>query len=157
MQNWYLIQTKLREENIAIENLENQQFTTYCPKVLLKNKIVALFPRYVFVKSSYREQDISPIKSTKGVVNIVRFGSDFATVPDKIIFDLKSREKSTGDKMIEMNSLHCGDKVEILDGVFKGNNAIFSDLSGENRAIILLKILNQEQKIFIDNKNIKKF
>ena len=157
MVNWYLIQTKLREESVAIHNLENQNFTTYCPKILLNNKIVPLFPRYVFIKPSHLEQDIHPIKSTKGVANIVRFGLKFAKVPESIINALKSREKSTGDKIIAMNSLHSGDKVEILDGVFKGNNAIFDEKNGENRAIILLKILNQEQKITIENKDIKKF
>ena len=49
MQNWYLIKTKSRQENVAIKNLENQQYSTYCPTVTINNKHIVLFPGYLFI------------------------------------------------------------------------------------------------------------
>jgi transcriptional antiterminator RfaH len=157
MQNWYLVQTKLGGESVAIENLNNQGFMTYCPMLKIKNKTQALFPRYVFVGIKNEQQDTRPIRSTKGVNNMVRFGSEVARVPQKIIDDIKNQESQTADKIIDFSRFHSGDKVEIMSGVFEGNNAIFSNYDGDSRVILLIKMINQEQKIKVDKKQIKKF
>ena len=49
MGNWYLIKTKPRQENVAIKNLENQEYSTYCATVTINNKHVVLFPGYIFI------------------------------------------------------------------------------------------------------------
>ena len=49
MKKWYLIKTKPRQENTAIINLENQEYTTYCPVAKINKKNVVLFPGYVFI------------------------------------------------------------------------------------------------------------
>jgi transcriptional antiterminator RfaH len=39
-----------------------------------------------------------------------------------------------------------GDKLEVLDGPFRGLNAIFSQIDGDSRAIVLITILSQKVK-----------
>ena len=92
MRNWYLIKTKPRQENVAIKNLENQKYSTYCPTVTINNKLVVLFPSYLFIYLDKEKENWSPISSTKGVVNFVRFGLNFAQVPDIIIKFLKANQ-----------------------------------------------------------------
>ena len=51
---------------------------------------------------------------------------------------------------------HSGDYVLITEGVFQGIKAIYQEPDGETRSILLLKILNNEVKKSVDNKEFKK-
>ena len=147
MKNWYLIQTKPKQEKMASQNLINQNFEIYYPKTQIKNKVVALFPRYIFIQLDDQNQNWSPIRSTKGVANFVRFGIKFAKVPNYIIDTIKQQESKTVDKLIDLSKFHKGDAIQIQDGALKGQQAIFSHYDGQMRAIVLLKILHQEQQV----------
>ena len=62
MKNWYLLKSKPRQENVAVDNLQNQNYRTYCPKVIINNKTVILFPGYIFIQLDKKTQNWSPIK-----------------------------------------------------------------------------------------------
>ncbi len=154
MKNWYLIQTKPKQEKMASQNLINQNFEIYYPKTQIKNKVVALFPRYIFIQLDDQNQNWSPIRSTKGVANFVRFGIKFAKVPNYIIDTIKQQESKTIDKLIDLSKFHKGDAIQIQDGALKGQQAIFSHYDRQMRAIVLLKILHQEQILTIKESEI---
>ena len=147
MKNYYLVQSKPRQEDIAIQNLENQGYHVFHPKANIKGKIVSLFPRYLFVQLDSESQDWSPIRSTTGVLNFVRFGLSFAKVPDEIVDMIKNQQQQTIDKIIDLSKFHKNDDVEILAGPFKGQKAIFSSYNADERVIVLLKILNNQQEL----------
>ena len=87
---WYLLSTKLRSEKIAYENLINQGHETFLPTLTIKNKLLAIFPGYIFVKPKKGGSYIS-IKSTKGVKQFVKFENTFPRVSDDLIEFLKSQ------------------------------------------------------------------
>jgi len=147
MKNYYLVQSKPRQEDIATQNLENQGYHVFHPKANIKGKIVSLFPRYLFVQLDSESQDWSPIRSTTGVLNFVRFGLSFAKVPDEIVDMIKNQQQQTIDKIINLSKFHKNDDVEILAGPFKGQKAIFSSYNADERVIVLLKILNNQQEL----------
>ena len=149
MRNWYLIKTKTRQENIAIQNLKNQEYSTYCATVKIDNKHVVLFPGYIFIHLDKKIDNWSPIRSTKGVINFVRFGLSFAQVPDKVIEFIKANQLITLEKFKNLDKLKPGDKVQITEGVFKNCIAIFKSYKSEERIILLMKILGQQQAINI--------
>ena len=154
MKNWYLIQTKPKQEEVASSNLANQNFEIYYPKTQINNKVIALFPRYLFIQLDDKNQNWSPIRSTKGVANFVRFGVKFAKVPNDIIEVIKQQEGDTADKLIDLSKFHQGDSVQIQEGVLKGQQAIFSHYDGQMRAIVLLKILHQDQRLALKESEI---
>jgi len=154
VKNWYLIQTKPGQEEVASQNLINQNFDVYYPKTQIKKKIIALFPRYIFIQLDDKNQNWSPIRYTKGVANFVRFGIKFASVPDDIINAIKQQEGDTVEKLIDLSKFHKGDAIQIKEGALKGQQAIFSHYDGQMRAIILLKILHQEQKLALKESEI---
>ena len=147
MKKWYLIKTKPRQESTAIVNLENQGYTTYCPVVKINKKNVVLFPGYLFIYLDKHNENWSPIRSTKGVINFVRFGLSFAQVPDKVIEFIKANQLITLEKFKNLDKLKPGDKVQITEGVFKNCIAIFKSYKPEERIILLMNILGQQQKI----------
>ena len=154
MQNWYLIKTKSRQENVAIKNLENQDYSTYCPTVKIKKKHVVLFPGYLFIHLDKKKENWSPIRSTKGVVNFVRFGLNFAQVPDTVIKFLKANELINKEKFNNLNRLKSGDKIQITDGVFKNCVAIFKSSKPQERVLVLMNILGQQQSITIKQESV---
>jgi len=149
MRNWYLIKTKPRQENVAIKNLENQKYVTYCPTVTINNKHVVLFPGYIFIHLDNKNENWSPIRSTKGVVNFVRFGLNFAKVPDTVIEFIKANQLISIEKLKNLNKFKPGDKVQIIDGVFKNCIAIFKSSKPDERVILLMNLLGQQQAINI--------
>jgi transcriptional antiterminator RfaH len=154
MKKWYLIKTKPRQETIAIANLENQNYQVYCPFAIINNKNQFLFPGYLFVHLDNESQDWSPIRSTKGVLDFVRFGINFANIPDRVIDLITQNEKNTANKIKNINNFKKGDKVQINDGIFKSCVAIFQSIKSDERVLILLNLLGQEQTIYINKKSL---
>jgi transcriptional antiterminator RfaH len=154
MKKWYLIQTKPQQEAIATQNLSNQGFDIFHPKAMIKNKSVSLFPRYLFIHLDDKNQNWTPIRSTPGVANFVRFGLNFAIVPNQIIKLIKIQQQQTIEKLINICSHQKGDSIEIKSGAFKGQKAVFQNYSSYDRIIILLKIIGQQQEIELPEKEV---
>ena len=86
--SWYVVHTKVRQEALALTNLNRQGFECYMPMIKLekirqrKTATVAepMFPRYLFIRldTSGSGQSWSPIRSTLGVSQLVRFGGQSA-------------------------------------------------------------------------------
>ena len=154
MKNWYLIKTKPQQEAIATQNLTNQNFNVFFPKAVINNKTTPLFPSYLFIQLDDKTQNWTPVRSTKGVSNFVRFGLSFAKVPNQIINLIKTQQQQTIEKMINICSHHKGDYLEIQTGVFKGQQAIFQNYNSSDRVTVLLKLIGQQQAITLDQREV---
>ena len=151
MKKWYLIKIKPRQENVAITNLENQNYHVYCPCAKINNKIQVFFPGYLFINLDETFENWTPIRSTKGVLNFVRFGLSYAKISNKLIDFIKENELYTIERIKNLNDFKPGDKIQITDGVFKNCVAVFKSSRPADRVILLMKLLGQEQTL-----NIKK-
>jgi transcriptional antiterminator RfaH len=151
MKHWYLLKTKPRQNDIAILNLENQNFCVYYPSGFINSKNVALFPGYIFIQLDADVQNWSPIRSTKGVIHLVRFGLNFAKINNSIIEFIKINKLTTAEKIKNLNKFKKGDKVQIIDGVFKNCIAIFESFKAHERVLLLMNLLgiNISQKALI--------
>ena len=147
MKKWYLIKTKCRQEEIAKQNLENQGYEIFCPIAKINNQLVILFPGYLFIQLNEKTQNWSPINSTKGVLHFVKFGLNFAKVPLSVIEFIKINQHITSEKLRNLNKFKPGDKVQISDGVFKNWVAIFKCYKPEERVILLMNLLGNEQSL----------
>ena len=147
MKNWYLIKTKPRQEKKAKQNLKNQGYLAFCPIAKINNKLVVLFPGYLFVQLNEKTQNWSPINSTKGVSHFVKFGWNFAKVPTNVIEFIKTNQHITTEKLINLKKFKPGDKVQISDGAFKNYMAIFKSYKSDERIILLMNLLGNEQSL----------
>ncbi len=154
MNKWYLVKTKSRQEDIAIFNLENQNYNVYCPHGIINKKNVPLFPGYIFIQLDLNIQNWLPIRSSKGVSNFVKFGLNFAKVPDNVIDFIKTNEILTAEKIKYLDNFKKGDKVQITDGTFKNCVAIFKSFRSDERVTLLMNLLGQQQSLNIKKKSI---
>lgn len=160
-EKWFLVKTKTRQENRAMENLRRQNVECYCPEVLVekilrgkKSKIIEiLFPGYLFVNFRNPASLIHSVKNTRGVQSFVSFGGTPARVPFALIQELKEKTKLSQNLLI-VNLLKKGDKLKVIGGPFNGINVIFSKQSGEERAEVLLNLMNQQVKTSIKYANL---
>jgi len=154
MKNWYLIKTKPRQEKIAIQNLENQGYMVFCPMSKINNRLVVLFPSYLFVQLNDKTQNWSPINSTKGVSHFVKFGLNFAKVHISIIEFIKTNQHITTEKLKNLNKFKPGDKVQISDGALQNLVAIFESYRSDDRVILLMNFLGREQSLSIKKESL---
>ena len=89
---WFLIYTKVQQEQRAKKNLESQGFEPFLPLIAFaqsnSSKSItskAMFPRYLFVKINTELDKWTRIKSTRGVSHLVVFGQRLAEIPNQVI------------------------------------------------------------------------
>jgi len=161
---WYLVHTKGRQEDTALTNLQRQNFRCYMPMLYVekvrrgKPTVVAepMFPSYVFVQldATGNGQSWSPIRSTLGVRELVKFGGHPAKVDTDLITGLYEREQL---QQANPKALFTpGDKVLITDGPFAGIEAIYQTTDAERRSMILLSMLNKPVPMRIEPGKLRK-
>ena len=119
----------------------------FFPITKIKNKLVVLFPSYLFVQLNEKTQNFSPIHSTQGVSYFVKFGLNLAKVPTSVIELIKTNQHITADKLKDLNKFKPGDKVQISEGAFKNYMAIFKSYKSDERIILLMNLLGNEQSL----------
>jgi len=162
MRHWYVVQTKPRQESVAVENLERQGYSAYCPKIKLAKRrrqrwqqiVEPLFPRYLFVQLDIGADDFAPIRSTIGVLGLIRFGNQPAIVPPEAINAIQQQELKISGQTINNLSWKPGVNVEIIDGAFAGLSGIFEKENDDERVIILLELLGRKNRIIVKNQSV---
>lgn len=155
--SWSVIHTQPLKEIVAKQHLIAQGYEVYLPrfKKLCKHarkveeKLVPLFPRYIFVKADLDVCQWRSINGTRGVSYLL-MSSDLnpAKVPDFIIGELKAQEITDG--IVPINSLVNfikGEKIRITEGVFKDQIATFEFLDDKSRAQLLLNFMGRQMKM----------
>ena len=153
---WYLVHTKPASEATAEVHLERQGYRVYYPRLAQAvrrrghwvDRIAALFPRYMFLQLNVGSQSLKPVQSTMGVAAVVRFGQTYAVVSDEVVARLQERaDPGTGLHRLCRSAHEPGAKVRIIAGAFDGLEGIFQRESGDERALVLLKLLGQESSV----------
>ena len=157
--HWYLLQTKFRQENKAAQELQQQNISVFLPlykleKMVKGNKVVKeepLFSRYLFAWLDVENTNWTSIRSTRGISNFVAFGNGPAIIDQAIINELRQIDLLPKEAYFKI-----GEKVRVASGSLKGLNAIYQTSDGLSRSYILLKFMQQNQYLSIDNQLIEK-
>jgi transcriptional antiterminator RfaH len=159
MLRWYLIYTKPSGESVACDNLARQGFYVYFPRLLQPAKragrrcyrVSPLFSRYVFLQLDESCQSLAPVRSTVGISCIVQFGQRYATVPDSIVQDLRSRaDPASGlHTLVRPSRMSAGASVKVRIGLFEGLEGVFEREDGEERAVMLLNVLGYQAQLHV--------
>lgn len=151
--HWYVIHTKPRQEQRALENLQRQQFEAWLPMMTLekirRGKLSQvtepMFSRYLFIRLDTTQTNWSPIRSTLGVSKLVAFGNVPAAVPDELIHMLQATPPALTQRL-----MNPGDEVQLVDGPLRGLRGIYQQHDGEARAMVLIELLSQPQTIHVE-------
>lgn len=153
---WHLVFTKPSGEHVAKTNLERQGYRVYFPRLqqrilrrgAWRETISALFPRYLFVQLDAAIQSLSPLRSTHGVTSVVRFGTEYVSVPGTIVDGLMDREDDAGLHCLSFKPLfECGTAIRVIEGALAGIEGIFEREDANDRVVVLLNLLGRETLI----------
>lgn len=162
--NWYCIYTKPNQEGLALQNLENQGFEVYWPKIRKRAKragkvqevVKGLFPSYLFA-STDSDELLGKIRSTRGVAYPLT-GPDGQALPvDDCVVDGIKAHCPDGIFDDEAGQLKEGDLVGFASGALVELDAIFvKELTDKQRALVLIDFIMGQQEIEVDLSLIEK-
>lgn len=152
---WYVVHTKVRQEQTACENLARQGYAVYLPRIkILKRsrgrqraQLEPLFPRYVFLQPGSAAHSIAPVRSTFGVAALVRFGLEPAVMrPQTLngIREFEARQNAASDE--DISPFQRGERVRVAEGPLTGMEGLISEVS-QQRVVVLMQLLGQDTRV----------
>lgn len=157
-QLWFVVQTHLRQEKLAVENLERQAdreekrwgcrvFEPYCPMWLEEIRpkgqpprtvATPYFQRYIFVRVELGVPAWRALYSTRGVSGVLQSGAGVSRTVERLVADLLAQEDARGFIEIAPQAMPCrwreGDCVSY--GAFR--EAVFAERVDATRCRILV-------------------
>jgi transcriptional antiterminator RfaH len=148
MSYWACAQLEAKRERLALHCLSLRGFEVYLPRLRVKratparktSAAPALFPGYAFVLI---ELQWHAARWSPGVLRLVLDGDRPAKVPDRVIIDLKRRERGGLIELPQPAGFRRGDTVRITRGVFTGHLALFEGQRPHERVAVLLQLLGR--------------
>lgn len=161
MRKWYAIYTRPRHEKKVYDLLIEKKQEVFLPmieRVRLwkdrKKKVdMPLFPSYIFVNFDYKYR--FDILKTHGVVKIVNFKGEPASVPDWQIESLRTMLEHPETLRTE-NYIKPGDTIEITEGPFKGMRGMVKRIKGESRLVVTIDGILQSVSVEIESHFLKR-
>jgi len=117
--------------------------------------VASMFPRYLFIHLNRETDNWAPIRSSLGVVSVVRFGRAAARVPDDLLTMLRSREDAQGIQILFVEEYKPGSRIRITQGGFAGYEGIFQAATGPDRVTVLLEVLGWKARATVDSASIE--
>lgn len=159
--NWAVVSTHPHREQVAVENLQRQDFYAYCPMVRRQRRharrvsdvLRPLFPGYLFAQVNSETQRWRPMLSTVGVRTLVRCGDRLSLIEDGFVQSLKMRELDGAIARPE-SPYRVGQEVHIAGGAFDGLVATIIDMDERDRLTVLMDLLNRPVKVKIEERQI---
>ena len=106
-----------------------------------------MFPGYAFVRLT-PNIDLKSLDSTRGVINIVRFGEEYPLLNQDTIISIQSAEDQSF-KDPKKQSYNIGEKIIINDGPLKDQPGIIASEISNQRVEILYSLLNRAHLVRI--------
>ena len=150
--NYWLIATYKINEQLSLENnLNNQNFLYYLPKITVKNnnttsKEELLFPGYIFIKAT--ADNYSTLSFTRGIKKILKFGNNISCISEQEIDKIRKIEKKSKNEPISLK-IKIGQEVCISEGPLKGSLVEICSLPSNKRVDIFLSILGTKRRVNI--------
>ena len=158
---WYALYTRPRHEKKVYDQLIEKGVVAFLPVVervrqwkdRKKRVEMPLFNSYVFVRIDLKDRYYS--LQTHGVVRLVSFGGNPASIPDWQIEQLQQVIKHPDTLELE-HYLREGDWVEVTVGPFKGVKGRLKELRGQTRLVINIDGIYQSVSFVIDKDQVEK-
>ena len=157
--SWIVLTLKPNQSKRAEENLLNQGFTSFFPKITYpaNEKLVTkdLFPGYGFIQFTEYEKLLS-INSTKGVSRVMRINDSIPQLADSVIEDINKQLSNLNSQLAIRRPFKKNDKVIIELKVLNNQEAeVMNVCNKKDSQKVLLKILNSSKVVWVDGKHLE--
>jgi transcriptional antiterminator RfaH len=149
--DWICIRSHLKREHIAAANLRQiPGVEVFNPQLRLlrltrrgrATSMEPLFPSYLFARF-FKQSTLEKVKYTAAVKSVLRFGDNFAWVPDAVIQGLE-RDLNESQSKILTDAPDEGEEIEVVAGAFAGQKAAVARvLPAKQRVQILVEVMGR--------------
>src|SRR5262245_49913841 len=151
MSYWAIVQTEAQREHAVRLLLMRHGFTTYMPRIKVRNRISLLFPTYIMVHVTDR---FYPILWLPHVIRLLMSGDKPAKLKDEIVTHIRKREVGGFVKLPRPQPLKPGQRIRIVNGAFQGQIGLYQGQTGANRERVLLELLGQSVPVELPSPSI---
>ncbi len=155
---WYVVETHVRGEAQAMRNLEQQGFTSFCPRFRKQRRharrvdhsLAPVFPGYLFVRFDRQRDGWHAINGTLGVKRLV---GPSASTPQPMPAPAMAAliERCDGNLISGLFAeLAPGQPVRLISGPFANRLAQVERLDGRGRVHLLLDLLGGNLPLQVD-------
>lgn len=163
LDQWYVLHTKSRFENVVSDGLTKKSIEVFLPKIKVRSKRrdrklmiqIPLFPGYLFVKSALKPNEHIEIVKTVGAVRIVGNKDGPIPVPVETVESLKIMVKSD-HSILTGSRFKKGDPVMVIAGPLAGITGTFARYRGKGRVLVNIEALGQFAGVEVNEEDIEK-
>jgi len=164
-ERWFLVNAQTGRERLAGAHLKRQGYRPFIPSIWrsirharkIRTVLSAYFPGYLFVPLDLSRERWRPIDGTVGVVRIVKSGARPQPAPAGLVETFLKMTKADGSLDFASAALKCGQSVRLIRGPFAEQCAIvesLESLSGRDRVLVLLSMMNQTVRVDVARQNL---
>jgi transcription antitermination factor NusG len=152
---WHAIHTRCNSEKVVAAVLRNKGYEQYLPtyrvqrrwSVRTVQRVLPLFAGYLFCRFDRNRR--VPVLATPGVVSIVGFGDEPATVSDAEITALQTVLQS-GFPVQPCPFINEGQRVRVTHGALQGVEGILARKKSDCRMVISVAMLKRSVSVEVD-------
>jgi transcription termination/antitermination protein NusG len=160
--NWYVLQSKPKNELKVFKQLVNKEVEVYLPLIETvrywsdrKKKVqVPLFPGYLFVYGNSVDR-YKAISDTPGAIRYIMYQKRHAIITEEEINYIRLSLQEPERVKIEDTNLIEGDFVEIVHGIFKGLKGYIIQLRGNYKLMVSIVEMNTTFSVQLSNSEVK--
>lgn len=165
MPEWFVIQTKVREDKLARTMLEQAGVEVYQPQM---EKLVtharqrqlrrsALFPGYLFVRIEPDEQMLHRVRWCRGVSRMLPDNNQLVALDEAFVVALRELENQGAGVIRKPVDFQPGDRIQIKSGPMKDVYGIFEAWGSDvDRVRILVEMVNNQARVMMHPSLIEK-
>jgi transcriptional antiterminator RfaH len=160
MTYWAAARIEPRREALAQYCLRLAGFVIYVPR-LRERRIVRgrkieicplLFPGYLFVQI---ELQWHAARWAPGTLGLIMNGAGPAHVPDRMITEIRARERGGLIELPKPRGLQAGDRVRVTHGPFTGLAGLYASMNGHERVAVLLQLLGGQTRVTLSRGDVE--
>ena len=165
MKEWFVVQTQVNSEQIAVADIKQKGFEVYYPNFLktisharkTKKVIKPLFPRYVFVSFNKKKDNWTKINYLRGVSSLVMLNQYLTSLPNFFVDNLKKYELENGTISFHkyITSKKKDHNFKFLLSKQRFINGFYSGIEKTNQVKLLINLFGRELYCWVSKNRIE--
>ncbi|BDY04063.1 transcription termination/antitermination NusG family protein [Ferrimonas sp. YFM] len=152
MLQWYLFRVRVCSERKVSQQVEAMGFSTFLPQIqndAKGAKLKPLFPGYLFIRLDPYQSSFSSVLRLFGMIDVVRTTGELRPVELSIVVNLRRRCKLQPQlkQPVPVEVPKTGESVVFSHGAFHEVEALFQEMSDDERCRLLVKLINRQHEI----------
>jgi len=155
---WFILKYKYNQHEIALRNLERQNFKTFFPCEMSSSskakKRRPLFPGYMFIYLNLETSPWSKVNRTLGVSYLIQFSGTPPELPEKLVFEIMEYCDSK-NKLSTGCNLEIGKKVKFVSGAFRNQIAAIEKIEADKRIWVIMDLMGRQTRLQVSSTSVK--